>query len=139
MERKVFTVPQANLVLPRLSQLLGKLQERHKWLQANRQAVPYLIESRQIVNEGPVRPDYVHALLGFRATLREVEKIGAQVKDISTGLVDFPSRLYGRDVLLCWRMGEDRVAYWHDPEAGFAGRQPLPPVEGDSDGDKEGN
>jgi hypothetical protein len=47
------------------------------------------------------------------------------VKDIDTGLLDFPSLRGGEEVLLCWRLGEDEVAWWHRPEDGFAGRQPL--------------
>jgi hypothetical protein len=52
-----------------------------------------------------------------------VEKTGAQLKDLRTGLVDFLSRRQGREVFLCWRYGEPEVRYWHDLEAGFAGRQ----------------
>lgn len=51
---------------------------------------------------------------------------GVQVKDIDTGLVDFPALRHGETVLLCWRLGEDEVGYWHTLEAGFAGRRPLP-------------
>jgi hypothetical protein len=67
---------------------------------------------------------------------REVEAIaecvaaldaaGVQVKDMDEGLVDFPARHAGRDVLLCWKVGEPEVAYWHGLDEGFAGRKPLP-------------
>ena len=50
---------------------------------------------------------------------------GARLKDPETGLVDFPARLDGREVLLCWRLGEERIAWYHDAEAGFRGRKPL--------------
>jgi hypothetical protein len=58
----------------------------------------------------------------------ELEALGVQVKDLDEGLVDFPARHPALDepVLLCWRHGEDRVAYWHGLEEGFAGRKPLP-------------
>jgi hypothetical protein len=52
---------------------------------------------------------------------------GAVVKDINTGLLDFPSIREGREVFLCWRLGEEKIAYWHETDAGFAGRQPLDP------------
>ncbi|SRR5258706_10711758 len=58
-------------------------------------------------------------------TLRELETAGVEVKDPATGLVDFPGELEGRRVYLCWKHGEERVAFWHDLEDGFRGRRPL--------------
>jgi hypothetical protein len=55
-----------------------------------------------------------------------LEELGVQVKDLDTGLVDFPARRGDEDVLLCWRLGEPEVAFWHGPDDGFAGRRPLP-------------
>ena len=52
---------------------------------------------------------------------------GAIVKDVDEGLVDFPALRHGEEILLCWRLGEDEVAYWHRLEEGFAGRKPLDP------------
>jgi hypothetical protein len=52
---------------------------------------------------------------------------GAIVKDVDLGLVDFPARREGEEILLCWRLGEDEVAYWHGLDEGFAGRKPLDP------------
>lgn len=60
--------------------------------------------------------------------VRELEQIGVQCKSLETGLVDFPGEMDGRPVLYCWRHGEPTVAHWHDLEAGFAGRQPIPEV-----------
>ncbi len=57
--------------------------------------------------------------------LEEIHELGVLVKDLDSGLVDFPSVRDGREVLLCWRLGEEEVAYWHGPEDGFAGRHPL--------------
>ncbi len=59
------------------------------------------------------------------AILDELHELGVQVKDLDSGLVDFPSLRNGERVLLCWRLGEDEVAFWHGLEDGFAGRQPL--------------
>jgi hypothetical protein len=56
-----------------------------------------------------------------------LEELGVQVKDLDRGLVDFPSlRSNGEEVLLCWQVGEDEIAFWHGLEEGFAGRKPLP-------------
>lgn len=58
----------------------------------------------------------------------ELEALDIQLKDRRLGLVDFPTELDGRRVLLCWRLGESSVQYWHDEDAGYAGRQPLSPT-----------
>jgi hypothetical protein len=60
----------------------------------------------------------------------EIVEHGAEVKDIDEGLIDFPARRRGETVLLCWKLGEDEIRYWHRVEDGFAGRRPLP-LEGD--------
>lgn len=60
----------------------------------------------------------------------EIAEHGAQVKDIDSGLIDFPAVRQGETVLLCWRLGEGEIRYWHRVEDGFAGRRPLP-LEGD--------
>jgi hypothetical protein len=56
----------------------------------------------------------------------EINDRGAEVKDVDTGLIDFPALLNGETVLLCWRLGEDEIAFWHRADDGFAGRKPLP-------------
>jgi len=61
--------------------------------------------------------------------VEQIVEHGVQVKDIDRGLLDFPARVRGEDALLCWQVGEERIAWWHTPEAGFAGRQPLPGAE----------
>ncbi|HET9480712.1 MAG TPA: DUF2203 domain-containing protein, partial [Candidatus Polarisedimenticolia bacterium] len=133
------TVTEANRALPRLAELIVSVQRRFLWLKANQPAIAYTNAEYQVVQESPVSPAYLEALFSIRAALKEVEAIGAEVKDIGSGLVDFPARLFGRDVLLCWRLGEDRVRFYHDPEAGFAGRQPLPDDEGGQDRREEGH
>jgi hypothetical protein len=58
-------------------------------------------------------------------TVEEIQKTGCLVKDLETGLVDFPSQRGGEEVYLCWKLGEARIGYWHGIEEGFAGRKPL--------------
>ena len=70
--------------------------------------------------------DYVAALSSLAEASGELEALGIQLKDYERGLIDFPALRDGRVVLLCWQMGEgDSLEWWHDVEAGFAGRQPL--------------
>jgi hypothetical protein len=66
----------------------------------------------------------------LRGLLEELERIGCSYKDWSfdLGLVDFPAEIEGEEVLLCWRSDEERVAWYHTPDGGFAGRRPIPPA-----------
>jgi hypothetical protein len=65
------------------------------------------------------------AFLEVRRLLETIEGSGILLRDIDRGLVDFPAVLDGREVYLCWELGEDDVAYWHDMDAGYGGREPL--------------
>jgi hypothetical protein len=75
---------------------------------------------------GEARSDEFAAVAAeLEACVEELALLGVQVKDAETGLLDFPARREGEDVLLCWRLGEDEVAWWHGLEEGFAGRRPI--------------
>ena len=63
---------------------------------------------------------------GIRKAVDELTALGVQVKDLDTGLVDFPTLRGGEEVLLCWQLGEDEIGWWHSIDGGFAGRRPLP-------------
>ena len=60
-------------------------------------------------------------------SLEGIRALGGDVKDLDLGLVDFPGRREGQDILLCWRLGEKRIQFWHTPDEGFAGRRPIDP------------
>ena len=59
--------------------------------------------------------------------MRFLDALGIELKDPRLGLVDFPGEMNGRRILLCWRLGEPEVQFWHEVDAGYAGRQPLAP------------
>ena len=61
----------------------------------------------------------------LKDALERVERTGALVKDLDIGLIDFLSIYHGREVCLCWKLGEDRIHFWHTPEDGFRGRKPI--------------
>jgi hypothetical protein len=76
--------------------------------------------------EGNGHAPAVQAGRGLRAAVEELTDQGIVLRDVDAGLVDFPARLDdGREYLLCWVLGEPEVAFWHWPDAGFAGRRPL--------------
>jgi hypothetical protein len=74
-----------------------------------------------------MRQDFDGASEKVRAAVDQIEATGCQVKDIDLGLIDFPGRLNGEDVFWCWRLGEDRIRFWHRQSEGFAGRKPISP------------
>lgn len=78
-----------------------------------------------IASDQAVQPRYFSMALELTATLDRLREAGVQVKDPRTGLIDFPARRAGRAVLLCWKVGEPDLGFWHEVEAGFAGRQPV--------------
>lgn len=79
----------------------------------------------QVRCDDRVEPTYFQMVQGLLHALAVLEHAGVQVKDLRGGLLDFPARRGGRAVLLCWKLGEPGIAFWHDAESGFAGRRPL--------------
>jgi hypothetical protein len=71
------------------------------------------------------RAEREKAVQETKATLAEIDEIGVQVKDLQQGLLDFPCLIEAQTVLLCWKLGEKEIGYWHSVEDGFAGRKPL--------------
>ena len=61
----------------------------------------------------------------YNAAIERIHSLGCQIKDLEQGLVDFPTLFEGREVLLCWKLGEERIEWWHGLEDGFAGRKPI--------------
>ncbi len=76
-----------------------------------------------------VGPQYFRELMALSEDLQRLKKYGCMLKDLESGIVDFPARLKGREVLLCWRLGEDSISHWHEVDAGFRGRQPIDAVQ----------
>ena len=131
MER-IFTPDEANELLWTVRPLVERMVEAKRALDAA-QAEADDVSTRISGNGGglpPARLAEVDAGVSRRATelarvLEEIQALGVVVKDLDTGLVDFPSVRDGRDVLLCWRLGEDEVAFWHGYDDGYAGRRPI--------------
>jgi hypothetical protein len=69
--------------------------------------------------------EFAAAAAELESCVEELTALGVQVKDPETGLLDFPAFRHGEEVLLCWRVGEDAVEWWHDPESGFGGRRAI--------------
>lgn len=125
MPARYYTVEEANALLPSLRPIVGELLDaRQRIVNAQPELWPVLekaIGNGGSKKAGAVLADFEKIQQGVNA----IEGMGLQLKDLNTGLVDFLSERDGRDVYLCWRFDEPRVAHWHDLDAGFAGRQPL--------------
>jgi hypothetical protein len=124
---KLFTVEEANALLPTVRGIVARVQRAHARVSAGQDAARQAAERARLGGGGIVGGSvYVAALSELAEHAGRLEALGVQLKDYARGLIDFPSMREGRVVLLCWQMGEgDRVEWWHDVEAGFAGRQPL--------------
>jgi hypothetical protein len=66
-----------------------------------------------------------HSARALQESIESITQLGVQVKDLNTGLVDFPTLYRGEEVLLCWRLGEPAIGHWHGLEEGFRGRKPI--------------
>ncbi|MCA1629112.1 MAG: DUF2203 domain-containing protein [Acidobacteria bacterium] len=124
---KLFSVEEANELLPEVRRIVAAISRAHVRVAAAREGSRLAAEGAQ--SGGGFMPGgagYVRALMRLAESVGELETLGVQLKDYERGLIDFPAMRDGRVVLLCWQLGEgDRIEWWHDVDAGFAGRQPL--------------
>jgi hypothetical protein len=131
-DKKYFTVAEANATLPLvraivrdITELAPDLRDRHDRLGklGARKRVPGNAYDEELEH---LEAEYERDKERMREYLAELEKLGAELKDYFSGLIDFPCWMDGREVYLCWRLGEAEVGHWHELDAGFAGRQKLP-------------
>ena len=126
-----FTRQEAEALLPQIEPLLLDLQQRHDTLLTLRADLENLQARMRGNGHGlherleQLRRQYAEALEAVNKLMRRIQSFGCQIKDPATGLIDFPALRDGREILLCWRLGEAGIHWWHDLDAGFQGRQPL--------------
>ncbi len=128
---KRFTVDQANATLPLVRKIVADIVRQHAaWREkileldlasSNAQAEGDHAGADRLEREVQL---LAREIAGFQ---RELDALGIELKDPRLGLVDFPGEINGRRILLCWRLGEPEVQFWHEVDAGYAGRQPLAP------------
>ena len=130
---KTFTLDEAQSLLPVLESLLKRAMEGKRSAEEAESNLAGL--ARRIYLSGGMRVNATSVarlraeieanLKRVQESIAEIDSIGVQVKDLDSGLLDFPFRLDDQVVLLCWRMGESTIEHWHTLEAGFQGRQPV--------------
>jgi hypothetical protein len=130
--KKYFTVAEANATLPLvraivrdITTLARDLKERQERLARVQVSGPGHVGEAYREELQQVQAEFERDQERMQEYVRELRSLGVELKDFVTGLIDFPCRLEGREVYLCWRLGEPEVAYWHELDAGFVGRQKL--------------
>ncbi len=130
---KTFTLDEAQSLLPVLEALLKRARESKEAAESVESGLTDL--SRRIYLSGGMKVDISSVtrqrtvmeshLERLRESIAEIDSIGVQVKDLDSGLLDFPFKLDEEVVLLCWKLGEPAIEHWHTVESGFRGRQPV--------------
>ena len=125
MPTHYFTVAEANLLLPQvISVISGMMDARQRIIDAQPDLWPVL--EKAVGNGGSKKAgELLVEFERIESSVTALSEMGCILKDLNSGLVDFPTIRNGREVLLCWRYDEPEVGFWHDAQAGFAGRQPL--------------
>ena len=122
MDERRFTVEEANELLPVVVPLLEVLRDAQRVMGELQDEVLGSVKSN---GGGATGRRFLEASQEAGRSVTELSRLGIEVRDPETGLIDFPAERDGQEVYLCWRLGEDRVAWWHPTDTGFGGRQPL--------------
>jgi hypothetical protein len=123
--QKHFTLGEARTLLPHLRQIFQDIHRRRDRIRDCDDKLAKLL--RQTGNDlgGRMVNGLLMDLLQMNGQLQRIQKMGVIVKDLERGLLDFPSVRDGREVFLCWELDENDIEFWHDLDAGYAGRERL--------------
>jgi len=125
MPPRYFSLDEANSALEIIRPLMDEVQRIRDEIIGHRPEI-WPAMARSVGNGGnPALSRLVKEFDQLDQAVRQILATGAQLKDINTGLLDFPALRDGHEVYLCWKVGEREIAYWHEIDAGFAGRQPI--------------
>ena len=122
---RLFTVEEANALLPTLRELLDDLAHHRDALREKAPHLEPILQAAVANGGGLAGSEYGVEAYRLHLAVARIRELGVLLKDLDMGLLDFPHERGGRVVFLCWHPPEERVEYWHEIEAGYAGRQPL--------------
>jgi hypothetical protein len=123
---KLFTIDEANAALPEIVPKLDAIRDLYERVEALRSDARAAAGASEFGGGMEGGTAYVKTLYKIGKLTTELHELGIEIKDHTRGLIDFPSMRGDRVVYLCWQLGEgDEIGWWHELEAGFAGRQPL--------------
>jgi len=123
--KKLFTLDEANALVPRLLDLVPRIQKLSVSLNNDFPDIKNARDKAKWNGGSEQGVDYLNAVVKYNDLMQKVEAVGCEVKGIREGLIDFPSLREGREVYLCWRMPEKEILFWHDLNTGFSGRKPI--------------
>jgi hypothetical protein len=124
IHKRHYTLDEASELLPRVVELIERMRVARDRL-GDRDAREALSEAGPTNGGGDPGRTVSEGFVELRDSMAELRGLEVVLRDIDRALIDFPSLREGREVYLCWQEGEDAIEYWHEPEAGFAGRRPL--------------
>jgi hypothetical protein len=133
MSSRTFTLDEAQMLLPVLESLLKQATQGKKLMEEVDAELQETVH-RVFLNGGTLvnivqlarrKAEREKAIQRVKDAVAEIDATGVQVKDLDIGLLDFPCKVEGEIVLLCWKLGEPKVAHWHGTTEGFAGRKPI--------------
>ncbi|MDQ3966037.1 MAG: DUF2203 domain-containing protein [Actinomycetota bacterium] len=122
---RLFTVEEANDLLPKLQELLKDVAVHRD---AVREKAPHLepiLKAAASNGGGRTGSEYAVEAYNLYLAIERIQELGVLLKDLDAGLLDFPHERDGRIVFLCWHPPEEKIGYWHEIQAGYQGRQPL--------------
>lgn len=120
---RYYTLDEANALLPELRRVLSDVRRSRDQLVETWPEAEPVVRAAKTNGGGKEGEGYLKARVEIGERLEWFRRRGIQLKDVDRGLVDFPALRDGEEVLLCWELSEEEVAYWHTLEAGYAGRQ----------------
>ena len=120
---KYYTVEEANQALPRLRVFAKELRRIYQRITDLRPQIQGVLAKSRADSGSAAASKMAMAFIQFDDIVEEMAKLGAELKDPATGLCDFLALHEGRDIYLCWRLGEEEIEWWHDLHTGFAGRR----------------
>ena len=124
-EKRYFTLKEANDTLTEIRDWVVRLTEVKKSIDKKSPEVEKLKERATDNSGSPVGTLYVQELIELQGALNRLQERGVLVKDLNRGLLDFPHLREGREVYLCWELGEESIQFWHEIEDGFPGRKKI--------------
>lgn len=122
---KLFSVEEANALLPRLRAMLDDLAVHRDAMREKAPHMEPIMRAAGANGGGRVGSEYGVEAYRLYLAIERIRELGVLLKDLDMGLMDFPHERDGRVVFLCWHPPEDAIGYWHEVEAGYPGRQPL--------------